>query len=357
MQGKHTSKMSLGFAFALLLTLQSLQLVSTQSSNLGNGELTPSPVSGIPDEWKRGKGVISPEEELGISSGSMTFSGDDEYQAGNETVRAVTEQYNDNMNMTASPQTTLSDSSNTTKANAISIQENNTSDLVTLNPYLGPSTTNGNHVNLTETDTTTPSPGNSTTTTTTTTTTNTTTSTTSTPAFNTQNSTSTVSGNITTTSPPQDANDTKSPSENSANTTVFTTTTMHTSVVLFNESSTASTTKMNATGGSLDVRGNVDRGLASDIQQQQTKSQAWGAILGIGVGVALVALVVYIIVKRRNYRAFSHRKLVEDMPPEPVLRLDNNEPLDLKFDGFAYYNPGLQSDNIQMTNFPRGQTN
>ncbi|MCJ8747315.1 hypothetical protein PDJAM_G00151980 [Pangasius djambal] len=357
MQGKHTSKMTLCFALALLLILQSLQLVSTQSSNLGNGELTPSPVNRIPDEWKRGNGVISPEEELGISSGSMTFSGDDEYQAGNETVRAVTGQY-DNVNTTQSPQTTLNVSSNTTKTNAISIQQNNTSDLVTPNPYLGPSTTNGTHVNLTETNTTTPSPGNSTTTTTTTTTTNTSTSTTSTPAFNTQNSTSTVSGNFTTTSPPRDANYTKSPSENSTNTTIFTTTTMHnhTSVVLFNESSTASTTKMNATGGSLDVRGNVDRGLASDIQQQ-TKSQAWGAILGIGVGVAIVALVIYIIVKRRNYRAFSHRKLVEDMPPEPVLRLDNSEPLDLKFDGFAYYNPGLQSDNIQMTNFPPGQTN
>lgn len=39
-----------------------------------------------------------------------------------------------------------------------------------------------------------------------------------------------------------------------------------------------------------------------------------------------------------------------------VLRLENSEPLDLKFDGFAYYNPGLQGDNIQMTNFPQGHT-
>lgn len=57
-------------------------------------------------------------------------------------------------------------------------------------------------------------------------------------------------------------------------------------------------------------------GLSSNTQQQ-VKSQAWGAVLGIGVAVAIVALVVYIIVKRRNYRDFSHRKLVEDMPPEP----------------------------------------
>lgn len=57
-------------------------------------------------------------------------------------------------------------------------------------------------------------------------------------------------------------------------------------------------------------------GPSSDVEQQ-TKSQAWGAVLGIGVGVAIVGLVVYIIVKRRNYRDFSHRKLVEDTPPEP----------------------------------------
>lgn len=36
----------------------------------------------------------------------------------------------------------------------------------------------------------------------------------------------------------------------------------------------------------------------------------------------------------------------------PVLRLDNNEPLDLNYGGGAYYNPGLQGDNIQMTNIP-----
>lgn len=56
--------------------------------------------------------------------------------------------------------------------------------------------------------------------------------------------------------------------------------------------------------------------LSSTIQQHGN-NQAWGAVLGIGVAVAIVALVVYIIVKRRNYRDFSHRKLVEDMPPEP----------------------------------------
>ncbi|XP_053472992.1 mucin-15 [Ictalurus furcatus] len=347
MQGKHASKMSLGFAFALLLTLQSLQLVSTQSSNLENGDVTPSPVNGIPNERNKEYNSISPD----ISSGSMTFSGDGESQDGNQTVRAATGQYVDNANTTSSPQTTLNVSSNPTTTNATSIPQNNTSNPVTPNPNLGPSVTNGSHVNLAENDTTTSSPGTSTTINTA--------STTSTPAFNiTQSSTSTVSGNFSTTSPPQVENYTKSPSENSTNTTASTTTIMynHTSVVLINDSSNASTTTLNATGVSLDSRGSMDRGLSPDIQQQ-TKSQAWGAILGIGVGVAIIALVILIIVKRRNYRDFSHRKLVEDMPSDPVLQLDNSEPLDLKFDGFAYYNPGLQRDNIQMTNFPHGHTN
>lgn len=61
---------------------------------------------------------------------------------------------------------------------------------------------------------------------------------------------------------------------------------------------------------------NYFAGLSSDIEQK-TKNRAWGVILGIGVGVAIVALVVYIIAKRRNSRDFSHRKLVEDMAPEP----------------------------------------
>ncbi len=39
-----------------------------------------------------------------------------------------------------------------------------------------------------------------------------------------------------------------------------------------------------------------------------------------------------------------------------VLRLDNSAPLDLKYNGFGYNNPGLQGDNIQMTNFPQGRS-
>ncbi|XP_026860589.1 mucin-15 [Electrophorus electricus] len=97
----------------------------------------------------------------------------------------------------------------------------------------------------------------------------------------------------------------------------------------------------------------TDTGVSSDIQKN-TNNHAWGAILGIGIAVGITALAVYVITKWRNHRDFSHRKLVEDTRCDPVLRLDNSEPLDLKFDGCAYYNPGLQGDNIQMTNFPQG---
>uniref|UniRef100_A0A4W5MRW0 Si:ch211-98n17.5 n=1 Tax=Hucho hucho TaxID=62062 RepID=A0A4W5MRW0_9TELE len=99
---------------------------------------------------------------------------------------------------------------------------------------------------------------------------------------------------------------------------------------------------------------NSARGLASDAVQNKKRSEAWGAILGTGVAVCFVAMVVYVILRRRGRRDFTHRKLVEEFPSDPVQRLDNSEPLDLKYDGSAYYNPGLQMDNIQMTNFPQG---
>ncbi|XP_022053970.2 mucin-15 [Acanthochromis polyacanthus] len=94
-----------------------------------------------------------------------------------------------------------------------------------------------------------------------------------------------------------------------------------------------------------------ERGVASD-PNKSTRQGAWGAILGIAVAVALVGLVAYVILKKRHQKAFSHRKLVEDFPADPVHRLDNNEPLDLNYGGSAYYNPALQGDSIQMSNIP-----
>lgn len=95
-----------------------------------------------------------------------------------------------------------------------------------------------------------------------------------------------------------------------------------------------------------------DRGLATDKKKRSKRSEAWGAILVTAVAVAVVGIAIYVILKRKGQRDFTHRKLVEEFPSDPVLRLDNSEPLDLKFDGSAYYNRGLQMDDIQMTNFP-----
>ncbi|XP_036399068.1 mucin-15 [Megalops cyprinoides] len=99
---------------------------------------------------------------------------------------------------------------------------------------------------------------------------------------------------------------------------------------------------------------NSDRGLSPGVKRRGN-GDAWGAIIGTALAVGFVGFIIYILLKKKGRREFMHRKLIEDMPPDPVHRLDNGEPLDLKFDGSAYYNPGLQGDNIQMTSFPQGQ--
>lgn len=94
-----------------------------------------------------------------------------------------------------------------------------------------------------------------------------------------------------------------------------------------------------------------ERGVASD-PSRSTRKGVWSGVLSTAVAVGLLGLVAYIVLKKKHRKAFSHRKLVEDFPSDPVHRLDNNEPLDLNFGGSAYYNPGLQGDNIQMSNIP-----
>ncbi|XP_061889033.1 mucin-15 [Entelurus aequoreus] len=96
--------------------------------------------------------------------------------------------------------------------------------------------------------------------------------------------------------------------------------------------------------------GSSERGFASEASKRR---EAWGAVLGTAVVVSVVGLVAYVVLKRKHQKGFSHRKLVEVFPTEPVLRLDTSEPLDLNYGGTAYYNPGLQGDSIQMSNFPR----
>ncbi|XP_020567617.1 mucin-15 isoform X2 [Oryzias latipes] len=97
--------------------------------------------------------------------------------------------------------------------------------------------------------------------------------------------------------------------------------------------------------------GGSGRGLELDPYRSR-RSVAWLAVLGTVAAVAVVGFVAYSIMKKRQQKAFSHRKLVEEFPSEPVLRLDNGDPLDLRRGGPAYYNSGLQGDEIQMTNIP-----
>lgn len=101
--------------------------------------------------------------------------------------------------------------------------------------------------------------------------------------------------------------------------------------------------------------GSPERGFSSETSDSEKRRRkgAWGAVLGTFVAIALVALAAYIILKKKHHKAFSHRKLEEDFPSDPVLRLDNSEPLDLNFGRAAYYNPGLQTDSIQMSPFPK----
>ncbi|XP_053280800.1 mucin-15 isoform X1 [Pleuronectes platessa] len=102
--------------------------------------------------------------------------------------------------------------------------------------------------------------------------------------------------------------------------------------------------------------GGADRGLASDPHKSR-RHGAWAAVLGTAVAVGIVGLVAYVILKKKHQMGFSHRKLVEVYPSDPVLRLDNSEPLDLNFGNRVYDNPGLTGDNFQMSNFPGHQKN
>ncbi|CAN9506642.1 unnamed protein product [Ophioblennius macclurei] len=96
------------------------------------------------------------------------------------------------------------------------------------------------------------------------------------------------------------------------------------------------------------------RGSALD-PQRNARQQAWGAVLATAVVVACVGLVAYVVMKKKYPKGFSHRKLVEEYPSDPVLRLDNSEPLDLNFGQLGYHNPGHQGDDIQMGRIPRRQ--
>ncbi|XP_034728013.1 mucin-15 [Etheostoma cragini] len=137
----------------------------------------------------------------------------------------------------------------------------------------------------------------------------------------------------------------------SSSTTVLPSKTTETSPEITTPAAPITHEKANNTDRDAASGGSDERGLAAESNMRK-RNQAWGAVLGTAVAVAVVGLVAYIILKKKHQKGFSHRKLVEDYPSDPVIRLDNSEPLDLNFGGLAYYNPGLQGDSIQMTNFP-----
>ncbi|XP_061670009.1 mucin-15 [Syngnathoides biaculeatus] len=132
------------------------------------------------------------------------------------------------------------------------------------------------------------------------------------------------------------------------------------STVLSSEASSVATVAPTTPEGNLTDKqvssgSSSDRGLSSETSSNK-RNEAWGAVLATAVVVSVVGLVAYIILKRKHLKGFSHRKLVEEFPSDPVLRLDNSEPLDLNFGRSAYYNPGLRGDEIQLENIPGRQT-
>ncbi|XP_039652001.1 mucin-15 [Perca fluviatilis] len=162
---------------------------------------------------------------------------------------------------------------------------------------------------------------------------------------------STNTTTVTTTRKPEIKETSTTFTTTSSSTTVFPSDTTETSPATTTPAAPITPEKANNTDRDAASRGSAERGLATGTNKNK-RNEAWGAVLGTAVAVAIVGLVAYIILKKKQQKGFSHTKLVEEYPSAPVIRLDNNEPLDLNFGGLAYYNPGLQGDNIQMTNFP-----
>ncbi|KAK2853713.1 hypothetical protein Q5P01_006374 [Channa striata] len=326
----------------LLLFIQAFQLASLQESTDSTGitidkswlRHLPKNSSGTPNATVNEEDTIAMDQSSGIASGFMaSFSEEEQNLIGhNETFDDLEDPYslapNDTTKKTELPSSTVSPTPTTTLlTNSTQINETEAEDGFhnsTQTPQLSTTLLIPNNSNLTDLQSTTLDPELTNATESSGTTTATTTTTTET------NETSTVTISSTTVVPSETPE---------TSTVTITTTTVNTPV------------KANITDKDAAPGGSSERGFASDSQHNK-KYVAWAAILGTAVAVISVGLVIYIVLKNRRDKGFSHRKLVEDYPSEPVHRLDNNEPLDLTFGGSAYYNPALQGDNIQMTNFP-----
>ncbi|XP_023695558.2 uncharacterized protein [Paramormyrops kingsleyae] len=142
-------------------------------------------------------------------------------------------------------------------------------------------------------------------------------------------------------------------------TTIATTTTASTTRTTTTATTTTTTTTSTSTStnssttlkGLDDRRDNVytESNRAADSAGSNTRnsnSTAWAIVIGTALAVGVVSLIVYILKRRRVHRDFNHRKLVEDLPRGPVLRLDSYE--NLGMGTLSFDNPVLQGDNIYM---------
>ncbi|XP_067281801.1 mucin-15 [Pseudorasbora parva] len=328
-------KLPLGITLTLLLILQTFEQVSTQG----------------PDENKENT-KAEPESNLegdGQSFGSFTFIGGDEQQQNSTKPDNDTEEFSTGKPITTTLPTMIAlNSSSEFSYTSAESNETQIQETVTKTSTPEPEHTNQSALNETYTS---PKPEN--------TTTESSLDETGSGYLPSDDvsTNSTTSPTTTTTDGSIQNKTTVSPTEPPLNRT----TTLVIESAIPEDITTAvpdsENTEANLTGP-FDSKDNSERGLSSDVTDatESKKGQAWTIVLAVGIVVGIIALTAFIIMNRRNRRDFSHRKLVDEMSPDPVLRLDNSEPLDLKFDGFGYYNAGLQGDNIQMTNFPQGRS-
>ncbi|KAM8761902.1 uncharacterized protein AB9X84_006800 [Acanthopagrus schlegelii] len=391
-------KLNLRIAAGLLLLIQTFHTASLQNSTDSPGrtilrewlrdlpknkaESHDTAVPGVDTEYDQGADVTAAEAgndySSGIASGSMAEfkeegdsvpsqdddanDGADDLTAVNTTVPPtnpnVTTQDPELPDTTVSPSNATTDLTNSSSINATEAEEefNTTTIATTTTKTLRHSTGSPHHSHHTHIRKTTSAPGGNATrgsttrdeetwTANATDSTNTTAvTTTAAPEMNgTSASSSTTTALSSSTSATPEMHGT---STASSPTTVFSSETTETSTTTQTVAERANRTDDGSASG-----GNPERGLESDPHRSK-RNGAWGAVLGTAVAVAFVGLVAYVILKRKHQKGFTHRKLVEEYPSDPVLRLDNGEPLDLNLGGSAYYNPTLQGDSIQMSNLP-----
>uniref|UniRef100_V9KQU5 Mucin-15-like protein n=1 Tax=Callorhinchus milii TaxID=7868 RepID=V9KQU5_CALMI len=72
----------------------------------------------------------------------------------------------------------------------------------------------------------------------------------------------------------------------------------------------------------------------------------FGIILGSTLAILSAMLLVYVLCKRKKSDHFSHRRMYDNLPSDPVLRLDNTtDTIDLRYQGgAAYYNPAVMNE-------------